>query len=130
MKTYLFVLVLIGLSMLTASAQDDAKLRRDRTYSTHNYKHPNKAAKARQWEAKQGVAVNPPGINQNPMASYKHSVPGALPVGGVVVTHTPQMDVTLRNYKIQRVGSPRPAAQPVSKAIDKEQPQSVLDGNE
>ena len=122
MKTYLFVLALSGLSMLTASAQDDAKLRRDVTYSTHNYKHPNKAAKARQWEAKQGVAVNPPGLNQNPMASYKHSVPGASPVGGVVVSHTPETDVSLRNYKIQRVSLSRPAAQPVSKAIDKEQP--------
>ena len=130
MKTYLFVSVLIGLSMLTASAQDDAKLRRDHTYSTHNYKHPNKAAKARQWDAKQGVVVNPPGLNQNQMTSYKHSVPGALPVGGVVVPNTPEMDVTLRNYKIQRVSLPRPAAQSVSKPIDKEQPQSVLDGNE
>lgn len=128
MKTYLFVLVLSAFSLLTASAQDDATLRRDGTYSTHNYKHPNKAAKARQWEAKQGVSVDAPGPNRGPMASYKHPVPGVAPVGGVVAPHTPQMDVGLRNYKIQRVSLSRPANQSASEAVDKGQSQSTSDG--
>ncbi|MCC5613156.1 hypothetical protein LC612_42390 [Nostoc sp. CHAB 5834] len=125
MKTYLLIAAFSCLSIMTATAQDEAKLRRDVTYSTHNYKHPNKAAKARQWEAKQGVTVTTPMPNQGPMASYKHPVPGAVPVGGVVVPHTPERDVTLRNYKIQRVSAARPAAQFVMEATGKTQPQTI-----
>ena len=129
MKTYLFVLALSGFTMLTVVAQDERKLRNDHTYSTHNYKHPNKAAMARQWEAKQGIGVNTPGVNRGPVASYKHPVPGAVPVGGIVVTHIPQPDVVRRNYKDQRVSLPRPASQLDTDVTDKAQLQPVLDGN-
>ncbi|MVM37837.1 hypothetical protein GO730_09950 [Spirosoma sp. HMF3257] len=113
MKTYLFILALSGISILTASAQDDSKLRKDATYSTHNYKHPNKAVVARRWENKQGTEVNAPGLTPGPMSSYKQPVPNAVPVGGVVVSHTPDMDVAKRNYKIQRVNlSPQPVSRP------------------
>ncbi|GAB4026069.1 hypothetical protein [Spirosoma gilvum] len=109
MKKYLVIAILSTLTILNAAAQDDSKSRRDVTYSTHNYKHPNKAAKARQWADKKGVAVNAPAMNQEKVLSYKHQAPGIEPVGGVVAPHTPEMDVAVRNYKIQRVSEPRPA---------------------
>lgn len=130
MKTYLFVLALGVFSMLTATAQDDAKLRSDVTYSTHNYKHPNKAVKARQWEAKQGVVVKTPELNRGLLANYKHPTPGAVPVGGVMVLHTDQMEVAQRNYKIQRVSLARPAVQSYYEVVDRGQPRSTPGGNE
>ena len=103
MKTSLLILSLISLSAITASAQDDRKLRNDATYSTHNYKHPNKAATARRWTADKSLEVTPPSPAINQLANYKHQMPGLTPVGGVVLPHTPQTNVALRNYKIQRV---------------------------
>ncbi|MBC8155267.1 MAG: hypothetical protein H7Z72_20445, partial [Bacteroidetes bacterium] len=46
------VLSLLLATVLTSCATygPDDKLKRDGTYSTHNYKHPNKAAQARTWE--------------------------------------------------------------------------------
>lgn len=110
MKTYLVITALSLLTVLSASAQDDAKVRRDVTYSTHNYKHPNKAAAARQWKAQEGVTVAAPALKRGPAVSYKHQAPGAKPAGGVVVPHTPETDVAVRNYKIQRVREPRSSA--------------------
>ncbi|GAB3944401.1 hypothetical protein GCM10028805_11870 [Spirosoma harenae] len=106
MKKYLAIAILSTLTIFNASAQDDSKLRRDVTYSTHNYKHANKAATARQWDSKKGVTVNAPTLNQGPAISYKHQAPSPA-VGGVVATHTPEMDVAVRNYKIQRVSESR-----------------------
>ena len=114
MKQILIIAALSGLSFGTALAQDDQKVRKDHTYSTHNYKHPNKAATARQWENKSGAAVRAPGFNQGPVANYKHPVPGAVPAGGIVMPHTPETDVTLRNYKIQRVGVSPSTAKPTT----------------
>ncbi|GAB3884594.1 hypothetical protein [Spirosoma agri] len=108
MKTYLLVAALSSLLFVKASAQDDRKLRNDHTYSTHNYKHPNKAAKARQWENKAGITVSKPPTNPGPVTSYKQQIPGAVPAGGVVVPHTPEVDVSQRNYKIQRLTLSRP----------------------
>lgn len=118
MKQILLIAALSGLSFITASAQDDQKIRKDHTYSTHNYKHPNKAAAARQWEKKPGAVVRAPGFGQGPVANYKHPVPGAVPAGGVVVPHTPETDVTLRNYKIQRIGMPKSTAQPATEVAE------------
>lgn len=123
------MLALGSFSILTASAQDDVKLRNDHTYSTHNYKHPNKAAAARQWKNQEGVAVNAPGISKGPMVSYKHPVPGSLPEGGLVVPHTPDMNVALRNYKMQGVGVLRPTAKPASDVADRVTSQSISEGN-
>lgn len=114
MKRTLFIAALTGLSFLTASAQDNQKIRKDHTYSTHNYKHPNKAAVARQWDNKPAVVVRASGANLNTVANYKHPVPGAVPVGGVVVPHTPETDVALRNYKIQRLSMPKPSLKPAT----------------
>ncbi|MFD2574128.1 hypothetical protein ACFSUS_26060 [Spirosoma soli] len=109
MKTAIKLLAGIGLLAFAgqAYAQDernaeDSKLRNDPTYSTHNYKHPNKAATARRWEDKTGVAVGRPSSNVDRLANYKRQVPNQQPAGGITVNHTPSTDVADRNYKIQR----------------------------
>ena len=106
MKTYLFILTLIGLSTLTTQAQDDRKVRNDVTYSINNYKHPNKAAAAMKWANPKGVPVAAPKAVSGPIANYKQQIPGTEPTGGVVASHTSQPDI-YRNYKIQRVNLPK-----------------------
>lgn len=104
MKTILSLLTGLSLLGLTpqASAQDDRLLRNDPTYSTHNYKHANKAAIARQWEANPGVPVRQPTPMDADLANYKRQTPAQPPVGGITVNHTPSMDMASRNYKMQR----------------------------
>ncbi|GAB3885084.1 hypothetical protein [Spirosoma agri] len=103
------IALLTGLSLLAFStstyAQDDRKLRNDPTYSTHNYKHPNKAAVARRWEDKEGVSVQQPSPGDARLADYKKAVPNAEPAGGITADHTPSTNLADRNYKIQRVGT-------------------------
>ncbi|MBO0951734.1 hypothetical protein [Fibrella forsythiae] len=98
--------LLIGLGLLACSAptraQDDSKLRKDPTYSTHNYKHPNKAVTARNWESKEGVTVQTPSMQDSRLANYKTQVPGQPPVGGVTVPHTLNEELANRNYKMQK----------------------------
>ncbi|CCH52595.1 hypothetical protein BN8_01607 [Fibrisoma limi BUZ 3] len=130
MKTTLFIIALISLTVSTALAQDDRKLRSDGTYSVHNYKHPNKAATARKWSSQVSVPVSTPATVAGPVANYKQSVPGQVPAGGVTVPHTPLEDVALRNYKIQRVNHGRPATQKDTGVMaDKPQTQSITEGN-
>jgi hypothetical protein len=102
MKSTLLLLAAFGLMVSTAQAQDDTKLKNDPTYSTHNYKHPNKAAKARQWEANSGTEVRPPYQAANRQANYKNQSPNPLPAGGVTVPHTPNEQLANRNYKAQQ----------------------------
>ncbi|GAB3335639.1 hypothetical protein GCM10027299_44830 [Larkinella ripae] len=101
MKTYIFAITLSGLSILAASAQD--KNRNDGTYSTHNYKHPNKAAVAKQWANQKGAGVSAPGLDNRTVANYKQPVPSTPPADGYVVPHKPQENLAGRNYKMQRV---------------------------
>ena len=82
--------------------ENQRKLRNDPTYSTHNYKHANKAATAGKWKANSGVAVQQPLPGEMNMANYKRQAPNQAPVGGVTVEHTPSTDVADRNYKMQR----------------------------
>ncbi|GAB3909817.1 hypothetical protein GCM10028803_48200 [Larkinella knui] len=103
MKTYIFALALSGLTVLTASAQDDAKQRKDVTYSTHNYKHPNKAAAAQKWANQQGEGISAPAVTNRTVVNYKQPRPNAEPVNGIVVPHTAQENLANRNYKIQRL---------------------------
>lgn len=105
-STYLTALSLLILVGQASGQGDQRKLRNDPTYSTHNYKHANKAATARKWEANSGVVVEQPTAStgrpdQAGLANYKRQVPQA-PVGGITVGHTPSADVADRNYKIQR----------------------------
>lgn len=107
MKTKLFLLAGLCLMALIepASAQDERRLRNDPTYSTHNYKHANKAAAARRWSGTKGLAVQQPVPAETGLADYKKQIPGQRPAGGVTVDHTPSTDIAERNYKIQRVNS-------------------------
>lgn len=104
MKLFTIALATAGLMAFAcqSSAQDDSKLRRDPTYSTNNYKHPNKAATARRWEANTGVTVQSPAPGDANLANYKRQVPSQEPAGGITVEHTPSTDVADRNYKMQR----------------------------
>lgn len=94
-------LFLLALAINTYG-QDERKLRTDPTYSTHNYKHANKAAQARRWEDNKGVTVQEPTSTDMRVADYKKSVPNAQPAGGVTVDHTPAASLADRNYKMQK----------------------------
>ncbi|WP_375448023.1 hypothetical protein [uncultured Fibrella sp.] len=104
MKSLTTLLIGLGLFACNAptKAQDDQKLRKDQTYSTHNYKHPNKAATARRWEEKEGITVQTPSPQDVQLANYKRQVPGQQPVGGVTVAHTMNDELANRNYKMQK----------------------------
>ncbi|MGA0555696.1 hypothetical protein ACO2Q8_03525 [Larkinella sp. VNQ87] len=104
MKTYLFALALIGVTVLSVQAQDNSRLRNDVTYSTANYKHPNKAATARKWTNQSATTVSTP-VEKGQVASYKQPVPGIEPVGGLVVPHVTKEDLAERNYKTPRINS-------------------------
>ncbi len=113
MKTTVFSILILGWLTLAGQAYGQGnrdKLRSDPTYSTHNYKHANKAAVARKWEGEAGVPVAQPAPGQAGLANYKRQAPNQAPVGGVTVGHTPSTNVAERNYKIQRpnqsTGSP------------------------
>lgn len=119
MKKTFFGVVLGLLTALTVSGQNQAALQNDQTYSTHNYKHPNKAAAAAKWANKQGVRVAAPGYDPQRVANYKQPKLGAAPAGGIAVPHAPATSLAERNYKIQRVNSPRPVSQPDTQLVDK-----------
>nr|WP_293836099.1 hypothetical protein [uncultured Arsenicibacter sp.] len=50
--------LILGLIAAGPAVSQDAKLKRDVTYSTHNYKHPNKAQVARKWEQSPSVRTS------------------------------------------------------------------------
>ena len=106
------VSLLVGISLMVISGQafsqsgGDKKPLNNPMYSTHNYKHPNMAAKARTWENKTGVAVQQPAPTDARYANYKNQMPNTQPVGGITVDHTPSASLADRNYKIQRVSEP------------------------
>lgn len=76
------------------------KVWRDVTYSTHNYKHPNKAATARKWRSQTGVEVAAPAS----VASRNYKQPAITsdgPQGSIVLkANREQLDMN-RNYKDQ-----------------------------
>ncbi|SOD79557.1 hypothetical protein [Spirosoma fluviale] len=130
MKTYLIIFAFSSFLISTASAQDDRKLRNDPTYSTHNYKHPNKAKTAEFWKSESGIVVRAPGFSQGPIANYKQPVPGNVPAGGVTLPHTPEMDVAVRNYKAQQTNVIRSTTQSASVAVERLPVQPVSGGNQ
>lgn len=100
-----FLLALSTLLVDQACGQNNGaggKLRNDPTYSTHNYKHANKAATAQQWELNRGVVVKAPVTGGAGVANYKHQAPNQAPAGGITIYHIPSTDIADRNYKIQR----------------------------
>lgn len=129
MKTYLAIFALSFFAVLTVSAQDGAKLRNDVTYSTHNYKHPNKAAVASKWKQNKGVTVNAPDLSNQQAGNYKRPVPGTTPTGGVVVPHTPQVSIAERNYKMPRINLSDSDSKSTSDVANRPERQSTLDEN-
>ena len=112
MKTMQIILAGFGLLLVSLSAvaqrqvRDEEyveapKLRNDPTYSTRNYKHPNKAATARRWENNPGIEVRPPYAPANRVGSYKNQTPNQIPSGGVTADYGPDERLTNRNYKAQ-----------------------------
>jgi hypothetical protein len=106
-----FGLIVLGLSALAqgnvwnGGQQEVTRLRNDPTYSTRNYKQPNKAAAARRWEGDKGVDVRPPYAPANRTTSYKNQSANQIPAGGITVEHTPDESFANRNYKAQ-LGQP------------------------
>lgn len=129
MKASLLIIFFGVLFTLPARAQEQTALRNDPTYSTHNYKHPNKAAMAQKWGAKKGVAVPVVGYTAGQLANYKQQRPSSVPVGGLSIPYTPSTSLADRNYKIQRIHSPRQTVQPDSQLANKPLNQSTTDGN-
>jgi hypothetical protein len=97
MKTTLLIMTALVLSTVAATAQT-SKNRNDHTYSTHNYKHANKAAEASRWEEKAGTFVVAP-VSQGTVANYKQQQPAATPTGGVSLPAGPPASLASRNYK-------------------------------
>ncbi|WP_420148381.1 hypothetical protein [Spirosoma sp.] len=134
MKPFNILLVGIGLLAMAeqACSQDSPtpgqrKPLNNPMYSTHNYKHPNMAAAARRWEAKEGVAVKAPRLSDAELANYKRQMPIAQPVGGITVEHIPTASQADRNYKIQRVSEPKPLGPPSEYYVKK--PKARMDDN-
>jgi|GEM_PF-3225392 len=76
--------------------------RNDPMYSIHNYKHPNKAAAVQRRSSGMGVTVNVPLSGVNQVANYKMPAMQRVPVGGITVPHSPDLNVANRNYKMPR----------------------------
>ncbi|MBO0931283.1 hypothetical protein [Fibrella aquatilis] len=125
MKRTLNVLAGFGLLIVSLSAvaqgnthEEASKLRNDPTYSTRNYKHPNKATTAQRWEGATGVEVRPPYAPANRVSSYKNQAPNQIPSGGVTVDHAPNERVANRNYKAQQQKPSESAAEIARKRTD------------
>lgn len=104
MKAIAFFLAGFVFATYSAQGQDD-KLKRDATYSTHNYKHANKAAEAARWANQAGtVAVTPfvAGAGQAG-TSYKQPVPGVSAQASLSVPGSGPASLASRNYKISPV---------------------------
>ena len=127
MKKNILGIAFCLLTALTVSGQNQAALRNDPTYSTHNYKHPNKAAAAAKWANKEGIRVVAPGNEQQRLANYKQPRSGVSPAVGVSTPHTPSTSLAERNYKIQRVNLSRPDGQPDTQLVSKPRSQSMTE---
>jgi hypothetical protein len=97
MKTTILTAAALLFASGIALAQT-SNVQNDHTYSTHNYKHPNKAAEARRWEQKGATTVTPPAALPA-LANYKQPVPGRQSAGGVTIPTNGPASVASRNYK-------------------------------
>ncbi|GAB3336417.1 hypothetical protein GCM10027299_46440 [Larkinella ripae] len=95
---------------IPATAQN--KLKSDPTYSTANYKHPNKAAAAREWEPENGIEFRRRKSKPQNIATYREQQRrGGIGDPAIAVPATPSM--ANRNYKQQnRMVNPQPASKP------------------
>lgn len=104
MKPFIQLLTIAAFATLSLSAhaQTEPTWRNDPTYSVHNYKHANKAAAVKRRAPEPGIPVNLPKPGAAHFANYKMSVTNQVPVGGVVLPHTPGTNLAERNYKMPR----------------------------
>ncbi|GAB3270558.1 hypothetical protein GCM10027347_41320 [Larkinella harenae] len=88
------------------------KLKSDPTYSTANYKHPNKAAAARQWEPESKIEFRRRKRQPENIATYREQQRrGGIGDPAIAVPANPS--VANRNYKQQNLMvKPQPASKP------------------
>ncbi|GAB3899306.1 hypothetical protein GCM10028803_20230 [Larkinella knui] len=108
MKTCLGLLA-VALTM-PGIAQD--KVKNDPTYSTANYKHPNKATSARQWEPESGIEFRIRRRQPQTIAAYREQQRrGGF--GDAAISIPAKPTLANRNYKQQnRMVTPQPANKP------------------
>lgn len=95
---------LLTLTVPFSAMADDSKLKRDVTYSASNYKQPNKAAAAQQWELRPQVTVRPVDTRQLALSHYKH-LQGKMPVvAGIEMLQGQHRTIADRNYKTHYMG--------------------------
>ena len=113
MKTILTTCIGLLAVALAIPATAQNKLKNDPTYSTANYKHPNKATAARQWESESGIEFRIRN-NRKPqnIASYREQQRrGGLGDPAIAIPSKPSL--ANRNYKQQNLMvNPQPANKP------------------
>ena len=122
-RMLLIAAALVGVVAINTAMAQDEKLKRDVTYSTHNYKHPNKAAVARKWENRTAVVVPAQGPQRMASADYKNQPVSAIQRGGIVVPVDPNSNFANWNYKMQRPMGP--AVQ--SRVVKKQEPKRPVE---
>ncbi len=96
----LWCALILGLIVAGPALSQDAKLKRDVTYSTHNYKHPNKAQVARKWEQSPGVRTSDLTERQVVTGDYKKpaTIVTQQPTPQLAFEVKPEREIN-RNYK-------------------------------
>lgn len=113
----LYTFGILAVSMLISSnlfGQTASKYRSDATYSTHNYKHPNKASAARQWNPEASLTLRASNTQQLGLGDYKRfanrdttSLTVAVPTVGVPASiNYKTKQSSLAPYRSTRVDSP------------------------
>ncbi|OIN57442.1 hypothetical protein [Arsenicibacter rosenii] len=92
--------LILGLIVAGPALSQDAKLKRDVTYSTHNYKHPNKAQVARKWE--QSPTVRTSDFDERQVVNGDYKKPATVitqqPTPQIAFEVKPDREIN-RNYK-------------------------------
>lgn len=116
-KLQLMLNALLATVLASCTEGKDDKLKSDGTYSTHNYKHPNKAAQAREWEQSPSVPVMPSSTSDPVSANYKQQPAGSAPPGGITVPYQSTVTVADRHYKTQNWMKTAPEPEVAKKPI-------------
>ena len=102
MKTLNAMLISVGLVSLTAQAYSSnvrvSEPPLNSLYSSHNYKHPDLAAKAAHWENEPSIWVNRMGSASH-VQTYKNQMSADQPIGSVSVIDPNHAEQVNWNYK-------------------------------
>ncbi|QHV94653.1 hypothetical protein [Spirosoma endbachense] len=85
-----------------AFSQNRAEVYNDPTYSTHNYKHPNKAIEAQRVEASIGTNVPAATSTDRILADYKPQIHSNYASGSITVDYKSPRNTGDWNYKTQQ----------------------------